>query len=256
MAPSKDAGDFNVASFFCLKLLYPKNGTPAVEKKTDKKGRPYLVLHVRDCAGKGTYVCTAFNTYGLADRILALNDGQGLLADEVFLATGRFYSYESDGAIKHSIRLTSLISYGCSPTFGFAGDGNDVLYSKLKVVPLNQTGEPMKRFSTRQGAAGVRFCLQETTENCARFTYSCIAFGHMAETILAQRLAVGDTVTARGSLYRLADGRDVFKISERLTVLSRSDTVFEKPLKNAFAIPYINTVSNIQSPGLGGRSFG
>jgi len=77
MAQANGTGDnYNVASFFMLKLLPPQNGTPAIEQKTDKKGRMYLVLHVRDCAGGGTYICNVFNNTGLADRVLSLNGGK------------------------------------------------------------------------------------------------------------------------------------------------------------------------------------
>jgi len=39
MVQANGTGDnYNVASFFMLKLLPPQNGTPAIEQKTDKKG--------------------------------------------------------------------------------------------------------------------------------------------------------------------------------------------------------------------------
>lgn len=259
MAQANGTGDnYNVASFFMLKLLPPKNGTPAIERKTDKKGRTYLVLHVRDCAGGGTYVCNVFNNTGLADRVLSLNGGKGLQEDEMFLATGSFSSYVSGGETKKALRVTSLVSYGTNISFsGIAGDGNDVIYNNVRVCAVSQTGEVIQRFTTKQHNAGIRFCVCENTKEAAGISYACIAFGYIAEKIAAQRYANGDVLSVRGSLRRLADGREIFKVTDIPTVLERKKVPRQEKKEESGTIPPANVLTdNIPHSSLGGRHFG
>lgn len=265
---AKKTGDINVASFFFLKLLPPKNGTPAVEKKTDKKGRVYLVLHVRDCTGGGTYICNVFNNNGLADKVLALNGGKGLLESDTFLVTGSFSSYGSGSNVKKALRAANLISYGTTPApFGIAGGGNDVAYSKMRIMAVSSAGEAVFRFSTKQGQTAVKFCIKEDTGTESNYSYACIAFGHVAEKIIGLRLYAGDLISVRGSLVRLAtDNRELFKITETPVVISRAKDKEEqkkeqqtpgnkKPVMQqpAGSVILQNTV---RKSSLGGRSFG
>lgn len=260
MAQANRTGDnYNVASFFMLKLLPPKNGTPAIEQKTDKKGRMYLVLHVRDCAGGGTYICNVFNNTGLADRVLSLNGGKGLQEDEMFLATGSFSSYVSQGETKKALRVTSLVSYGTNiPVSGIAGDGNDIIYSNVRVCAVSQTGEVIGRFTTKQHNSGVRFCVCENTKEAAGISYACIAFGYIADKIAAQRYAAGDILSVRGSLRRLTDGREIFKVTDIPTVISRKETASaEQKVESNGAIPATNILTDgVPCSSLGSRHFG
>lgn len=263
MAQRKEAGDnYNVASFFMLKLLPPKNGTPALEKKTDKKGRTYLVLHVRDCAGGGTYICNVFNNTGLADRVLAMNNGRGLQEGEMFLATGSFSSYQSGGSTKKALRVTTLISYGEGMKFQpgcIAGDGNDVMYNGVCVRAASQTGEVLGRFTTKQHNSGVRFCVRENTTDSASASFACIAFGHVAEKIAAQRYAEGDILSVRGSLRRLADGREVFKMADVPTVIRRKneDPKADDEEQEKETTPPSNILADAAAhSSLGSRHFG
>ena len=267
---AKKACDINVASFFFMKLLPPKNGTPAVEKKTDKKGRTYLTLHVRDCAGGGTYICNVFNNNGLADKVLSLNGGKGLSEDDTFLVTGSFSAYGSGMEIKKALRATTIIRYDSAsiPFSGIAGDGNDISYSRMRVRPISQTGEAVFRFTTKQGNTAVKFCVQEDSSTGTNTAFTCIAFGHVAEKVIGLRLLGGDFISVRGSLHKMsANGRELFKITETPMIISRTKSMAERKeerlrqkaegMKVEEKQPEPVTLSgNIPASTLGGRSFG
>lgn len=266
---AKKTGDSNVASFFFLKLLPPKNGTPAVEKKTDKKGRIYLVLHVRDCDGGGTYICNVFNSTGLADRVLSLNGGKGLTEDEMFCVTGSFSSYGTGPNVKKALRVSSIVSYGAMPLSSFqrTGGGNDVTYSRMKVMAVSSTGEAVFRFTTKQGNPAVKFCIKEDTGTESNISFACIAFGHVAEKIIGLRLYAGDCISVRGNLVRLVnDNRELYRITETPIVVSREKAKEEKKkdqqtsgAKKAVIQQPADSVmlqDSIKSSSLGGRSFG